>query len=146
MSHLCNPKLYPMLQFYSQARTYLRSTDLGFSAGTTGCFDQQSNTHTTVRGKCHQTRDAKHKMSLFGQIELPSHNFLLEAILLPIYYDDVTSYAGRARTRACALHMHGDWLVPRSQSPRWHMDTVWGTRTRLVFTGSRDHDHVGVDL
>ena len=83
-------------------------------AGTTGCFDQQSNTHTNVRGKCHQTRDAKHKMSLFGQIELPSHNFLLvlelrRFYLLPIYYDDVTSYAGRARTRACAHHMHSNY-------------------------------------
>lgn len=36
-----------------------------------------------VCGKCHQTRDAKHKISLFGQIQLPSHNFLLEVILLP---------------------------------------------------------------
>ena len=36
-----------------------------------------------VCGKCHQTRDAKHKISLFGQIQLPSHNFLLEVILFP---------------------------------------------------------------
>ncbi len=58
---------------------------LQWLAGTNASISNQTRTHTTVRGKCHQTRDAKHKMSLFGQIQLPSHNFLLEVILLPIF-------------------------------------------------------------
>ena len=77
-----------MLQFYSQARTYLRSTDL---SGSLPMLRSAIKHAHCVCGKCHQTRDAKDKIALFGQIQLPSHNFVEYESSLGLAGGDFTS-------------------------------------------------------
>ena len=115
LSISCKPKLYPMLQFYSQARTYLRSTDLGFSASAS--ISNQTRTPLYVGNA------TRHEMPSIKFPYLGKSSYLVTTSSLRWFYFRFTARWRYGTGRTCArmrrrVRVLG--LVPRSQSSRWY--------------------------